>query len=66
MKKAVLFTLIMGLMLTLCSCQSSKDSADEMFDEYSKRIEENVRQADKITRDMQDVSNILHNIRNGK
>lgn len=66
MKKVVLFILMGCLMLTLCSCQSSKDSADEMFDEYSKRIEENVRQADKITRDMQDVSNILHNIRNGK
>lgn len=66
MKKVVLFILMGCLMLTLCSCQSSQDSADEMFDEYSKRIEENVRQADKITRDMQDVSNILHNIRNGK
>ena len=66
MKKAVLFTLMMGLMLTLCSCQSSKDSADEMFDEYSRRIEENVRQADKLTRDMQEVGNILHDIRNGK
>lgn len=66
MKKVVLFILMGCLMLTLCSCQSNKDSADEMFDEYSKRIEENVRQADKITRDMQDVSNILHNIRNGK
>lgn len=66
MKKVVLFILMGCLMLTLCSCQSSKDSADEMFDEYSKRIEENVRQADKITRDMQDVSNIFQNIRNGK
>lgn len=66
MKKVVLFILMGCLMLTLCSCQSSKDSADEMFDEYSKRIEENVRQADKITRDMQEVGNILHDIRNGK
>lgn len=66
MKKVVLFILMGCLMLTLCSCQSSKDSADEMFDEYSKRIEENVRQADKLTRDMQEVGNILHDIRNGK
>lgn len=66
MKKVVLFILMGCLMLTLCSCQSSKDSSRETIEELSKQIDESSRRMDQLTRDMQEVGNILQDIRNGK